>query len=158
MIRPRPLGLALRASQPSPASIRPDLRDTLTCGHTDTDTPTCSIHACVCIQTSLSCQSPPPSSFAPASASWNSGIANAQDARTYHFLRSAPGPYPWWPRSLWKTACASSLSQHCLSWHGDLEPPHWAEYGRSALPDTHIHTHVTLGQPLSLSGPQFRHL
>lgn len=106
MIRPRPLGLAFGASfsfyhpsQPSPASIRPDLQDTPTRGHTDTDTPTCPIHACVRVQTSLSCQPPLPWAFAPALASWNSGIANAQDARTYYFLCSAPRPYPWWPHS-----------------------------------------------------------
>lgn len=49
--------------------------------------------------------------------------------------------------------CPFSISQHCLSQRGDLEPPHWAKHGGSALPHTHILTHVTLGWSLSLSGP-----
>lgn len=159
MIRPRPLGRPFGASssvyhpsQASPASIRPDLRDTPTHGHKDTDTPTC-----------LSM---------PASASRHLSPASPQPPVLLHKLlppgmlglqmHGMPGPttsstVPPGPTHGGLTL-EDCLSQHCLSWHGDLEPPHCAEYGQSALPNTHMLTHVTLGQSLSLSGPRFRHL
>lgn len=130
----------------------PDPQGTQTRGHPAADTPTRHSHACIHAQTLFGQAPTHPHASAPAVASWNLESHLPRIPGSTTFSAVPPAPTHCGLTLPGRLLCLLSLSQHCLSPHGDLEPPHRAEHRRPTLPHT-IPTCVTLEWSLSLSGP-----